>query len=159
MARPLDYRPEPTPPDAATADLERLLETLHQRGALRLLNALVGGLPGVAEPLLGQLDTPVGRNLLVNLTALGRGLGEIDSDAFHEVMEGVGKGLTAARASLDEEPPGLIGLTGELSNRDVRRGLHAVLTLLATLGRHLHEQADLRAQADLREQALERGRG
>lgn len=139
MAKPLTYTPLPVPQDTAQDDLERLLQTLHERGVLRLLNGLIGQSDGVLSVALGQLESKRGENALGTLTVLLKALTETDSDAAQAFLTGTQKGLAAAQESLTDEPPSRLALLGKLNDPEVRRGLYAALSLLEGLGRHLHD--------------------
>ena len=120
MAKPLTYTPIPVPQDTAQDDLERLLQTLHERGALRLLNGLVGQYDGVLSVALGQLESKKGENALGTLTVLLKALTETDSDAAQAFLTGTQKGLAAAQTSLQSDPPSRLALLGQLNDREVR---------------------------------------
>ena len=143
MAQPLSYSPPPQPPgqDAFTArdDLERLLDTLHETGTLRLLHDLLARFEDVVAVPLKHLDTPAGRDGLSTLLVLGRFLGQLDADATSRFFDALGQGLGDAGERLRErdDPPGFIALTKRLHDEDVRRGLDAVVTLLGSLGARL----------------------
>ncbi len=145
MAQPLAYEPPPAPPgqDAFTAadDLARLLDTLHQSGTLRLLNGLLAQIQDVSAVALGGLNTDEGRNGLANLLVLAKLLGRIDADGLDRFVAALDRGLAdaAERLADTDDPPGTLSVLGQLRQPDVRRGLDAVLTLLGTLGRQLHE--------------------
>ena len=139
MAKPLTYTPLPVPQDTAQDDLERLLQTLHERGALRLLNGLVGQYDGVLSVALGQLESKKGENALGTLSVLLKALTETDAEAAQAFLTGTQKGLAAAHESLRADPPSRLALLGKLNDREVRRGLYAVLSLLGGLGKHLHD--------------------
>lgn len=140
MAQPLDY----TPPKAQTTQTAEeewrdVLDTLHESGTLRVLNGLAGQAEGVEEVVLNQLlATPGGHNALGSLSVLGRALTALDPDDLAVVSQGLGKGLQAARGSIQEKnPPGLLRLLFRLRDPDVRRALGALLALLKSAGSHL----------------------
>lgn len=140
MARPISYAPPPAPvEDTPHEALERLLQTLHESGTLRLLDGLVGQAQDVGAVLAGRLDTPGGRNALSTLLLLVQALGRLEPDHVQAFLTGTEKGLAAAHASFKTDPPGLLQLFGVLKHEDTRRGLHALLVLLQTLGNHLHD--------------------
>lgn len=139
MAKPLVYVPQPVPVDTAGDEVQRLVETLHEHGVLRLLTNLVAESHGVAKVALDQLETPKGKNLVDNLSVLVNTLTQIEDGALDKLLTGVSKGVNAAAQGLDDKAPGTFGLLRELNDPDVRRGLNAVLTLLATVGRHFKE--------------------
>lgn len=143
MAEPLKYTPT-APPTTETAheELEDLIETLHESGTLRVLNGFFGQFDDVTEVALEQLTTPSGMQAVSNLAILMKGLTNVDPDHLETFQEGTQEGLEAARESLKEKPPGMFKLTRQFGDRDTRRGMHAALTLLQTLGRHLHENLD-----------------
>jgi len=142
MAQPIDFAPSvQAAPGAFSAeeDLARLVETLHASGTLRVLNGLFGRFDAVSAIALSGLDTPEGRRGVANVLLLGKLLGGIDSDALDRFVTALNRGLAAAGKRLDADtPPGTVATLGRLRDRDVRRGLDAVLTLLGTLGAELH---------------------
>ena len=142
MAHPLDYAPAPQAPPAdfsAEADLARLVETLHESGTLRVLNGLFGRLEAVSAIALGGLDTPEGHRGLANVLVLGKLLGGLDTGALDRFVTALDRGLVAAADRLGApDPPGTVATLARLRDRDVRRGLDAILTLLGTLGAELH---------------------
>lgn len=138
MAQPLSYTPEARTAETARDDLDRLIETLHERGVLTALDGLTGALPDVLEVLLNRLDTPSGRNALSNLAVAGAALTALDPDRLAALRAGTEQSLTAARDGLQADPPGLVALFRQLNDPDVRRTLHALLLFLQAFGRHLH---------------------
>ena len=143
MAKAIQYKYEPAPPptDTAQDSLDTLVETLHEKGILRILNNVVAQSNGVLEVALDQLDSQGGRNAVDNTMVLIKALTLTDPDGAQAFLDGTKKGLEQAQATLQEEPPGTLALLGKLHNREVRRGLYAVLSLLEGLGSHLHEEA------------------
>ena len=139
MAKPLRYKPEPVPTDTAQDELQRLLETLYERGVLRLLTNLTAQSHDVAEVALNQINTPEGRDALANLTVVFKALGKLDPEALDKLLTGIDKGLQAAVKTLEDRdaPKGTFALIGKLNDPDVRRGFNALLTLVQTLGQHL----------------------
>lgn len=146
MAKPLTYRPTPVSTDTAQDELNRLLETFHERGVLRLLTNLSAQSHDVAEVALKQLDTPGGKKLIDNLVILLKTLSELDSGALSSLLLGVDKGVKAAVETLEErdKPKNAFALLGKLNDPDTRRGLNALLTLVQTLGHHLGENEQKR---------------
>ena len=140
MAKPLRYIPEPVAVDTAQDELQALLETLHERGVLRLLTNLTAESHGVAQVALEQLDSVKGQNMMGNLSVLLSFLSEMDDEALSKILTGVARGVNVASQSRTKnETPNTFKLVKELNDPDVRRGLNAVLTILSTLGRHLKE--------------------
>ena len=145
MAQPLSYDPPPQPSgqDAFTtaADLARLLDTLHESGALRVLNGLLDRLQDVSAIALDGLNTDEGRNGVANLLILAKLLGRLDADGLDRFVVALDRALSAAGERLDQkdDPPGTFSVLKKIREPDVRRGLDATLTLLGTLGSQLHE--------------------
>ncbi len=143
MAKAIQYKYEPAPPptDTAQDSLDTLVETLHEKGILRILNNVVAQSNGVLEVALDQLDSKGGRNAVDNTMVLIKALTLTDPDGAQAFLDGTKKGLAKAQDSLKDDPPGIAALLGKLYDREVRRGLYAVLSLLEGLGSHLHEEA------------------
>ena len=145
MAQPLDYAPPTAPPgeQAFTAqdDLNRLLETLHTSGTLRVLNGLVARFQDVMAVVLDGLNTDEGRNGLANLLVLAKLLGTIDADGLDRFVAALDRALAEAGERLDDadDAPGSLTVLKKLRQPEVRRGLDAALTLLGTLGSQLHD--------------------
>lgn len=142
MAEKLEYHPHIDTSVSAREELEALIETLHASGTLRVLMGFFGRFDDVSEVALEQLLTDEGQHAMANLTVLAKPLLHVDPDHMQAFQEGTEKGLGAASESIKDEPPGLLSLIRQLNDPDTRRGLYAALTLLQTLGRHLHENLD-----------------
>ena len=80
-----------------------------------------------------------GRNLVDNVMVLVKALTVTDPDGAQAFLDGTKKGLAKAQGSLKDDPPGVTALLAKLYDKEVRRGLYAVLSLLEGLGQHLHE--------------------
>lgn len=145
MAAPIDYAPPPAPPgqEAFTAydDLDRLVQTLHTSGTLRVLNGLLARFQDVTAVVLDGLNTDEGRNGLANLLVLAKLLGKIDADGLDRFVVGLERALEAAGERLDDkdDAPGTLSVLKKLRDPEVRRGLDAALTLVGTLGAQLHD--------------------
>jgi uncharacterized protein YjgD (DUF1641 family) len=103
MAEPIPYRPgAPSPETTAQAELERLLETLHRQGVLRLANDLVGARDGIAEVLMRGLNAQGTRNAMQNLAVLAAALAQVPPERFHQLVAA----FQAAAARLVEDAAG-----------------------------------------------------
>lgn len=138
MAKPLSFTPrppaEPTPAEAARAELDGVLVALHERGVLRLLAELLAAGPAVSAIALDGLSSPTGQRVVRNAVALGTAASRLDPHRMQQVLDGVARGVAAAGARLGEEPPGSIHLLRELRDPDVRRGMHALIGFLQAFG-------------------------
>ncbi|SKA12948.1 DUF1641 domain-containing protein [Consotaella salsifontis] len=136
MAERIDYDVKPTKigPDAHE-ELERLLQTLHEHGALRLANDLVGANPQIAKVLVDGLAKPGSLNAAQNLSILLMALSRIEPAQFYRVVFAIKDGLNgvgsyAPPGGLEEGAPGLSGAYKLLQDDDL---WHALMPLLAGL--------------------------
>jgi uncharacterized protein YjgD (DUF1641 family) len=143
MAEPLKYRPRVDAREPAHEELEALLRTLHRSGSLRLLQGLAGRFPEVLGLLLEKSKSEFGQNALGNLTVLGVSLGRVETASVEQFARAFGEALERVHASAPEDPPRLIRLLGALRGVDARRGLHALVILLQTLGEQLNPERRL----------------
>ena len=145
MAQPIAHDPPPAPPGqdafSTAADLARLLDTLHESGALRVLNGLLAQIQDVSAIALDGLNSDEGRNGLANLLILAKLLGRLDADGLDRFVAALDRALSSAgeRLQAKDDAPGTLSVLKKLRQPDVRRGLDATLTLLGTLGSQLHE--------------------
>ena len=145
MAAPISYDYPHGPPgqDTFTAedDLARLVETLHASGTLRVLNGLLAQFQDVTAVALKGLNSDGGRAGLANALTLGKLLGRLDADGLDRFVVALDRGLAAAGRRLDRKAksPGAFSLLRRLRQPEVRRGLDALLTLVAVLGTQLHD--------------------
>ncbi|MCC5097706.1 DUF1641 domain-containing protein [Xanthomonas campestris] len=87
MAEPLDYDVKPTPTGpTAREELDRLLETLHRRGILRLANDLVGAQDKLAKVLVDGINQPGPLNALQNVSILAMAVSRIPPSQFYKVV-------------------------------------------------------------------------
>lgn len=138
MAKLLHYEPQPPPPptpeDAAHAEWDALLVELHRSGTLRLLRGLLGAGPEVTKVALDQLERPAGGRLVRNVTVLLSGASRFEPEHLDHLLTGLARGVTAASRRLAGKPPGPLRLLRTLADGDVRRGIGAVLALVAEIG-------------------------
>ena len=110
MARQLGYTP-PTPPDSqARAELDDLVEALHDAGLLRALAGGARSYPDILRLLLRSVDAQTLRSLV----ALSAAATDLDPAGTERVARGTRRGLAAAIAALaalgsalgEDEPSG-----------------------------------------------------
>lgn len=87
MAERIDYEPEPprTEPSAHEA-LERLVQSLHEHGLLRLANDLVCAKTPVAQVLIEGLAKPGTLNAIQNVSIVLMALSRIEPNQFYKTM-------------------------------------------------------------------------
>lgn len=140
MAKPIQHEVRaPRPQISAREELDRLLETCHRHGLLRLANDLVAANREVAQILVGGLQQPGTLNALQNLSVLLMALSCIPPAEFYRLVfaaaDGAARlaacsrdGHAAGEAREDgEHPPGLLGAYRLLRDEQLWRALTPVL--------------------------------
>jgi uncharacterized protein YjgD (DUF1641 family) len=124
-------RVEQAPVEHAEAVLAAydLLQRLHEKGLLDLLN----GLLSAGDTVVDQVVDVVSSKEMVTALRIGlifsNLLSSIDADALHGVLDGAGK-----------EPPSLLALGKQAASKDARRGMAAAVGLLNVFGAALSKQ-------------------
>jgi uncharacterized protein YjgD (DUF1641 family) len=106
-----------------------LLQRLHEKGLLDLLN----GLLSAGDTVVNHVVDVVSSNELVTVLRIGlifsNLLSSIDADALHAVVAGASK-----------ETPSFLALGKQAASKDARRGLATAVGLLNVLGAALSKQ-------------------
>ncbi|MDT0498196.1 hypothetical protein RM530_12585 [Algiphilus sp. W345] len=90
MARPLQYTPPaPTIEPGAREELDRLLESLHRHGVLRLANDLVSANADLMEILVRGLSQPGSLNAIQNLCAVLMSLSQIEPANMYKLTSAI----------------------------------------------------------------------
>jgi uncharacterized protein YjgD (DUF1641 family) len=124
-------RVEQAPVEHAEAVLATydLLQRLHEKGLLDLLN----GLLSAGDTVVDHMVNVVSSKEMVTALRIGlifsNLLSSIDADALHGVLAGAGK-----------EPPSLLALGKQAASKDARRGMAAAVGLLNVFGAALSKQ-------------------
>ncbi|MEA2262964.1 MAG: hypothetical protein QOJ51_5789 [Acidobacteriaceae bacterium] len=124
-------RVEQAPVEHAEAVLATydLLQRLHEKGLLDLLN----GLLSAGDTVVDHVVDVVSSKEMVTALRIGlifsNLLSSIDADALHGVLAGAGK-----------EPPSLLALGKQAASKDARRGMAAAVGLLNVFGAALSKQ-------------------
>jgi uncharacterized protein YjgD (DUF1641 family) len=139
MAEPLDFKPTPVRTEpGAREELDRLVETLHRHGVLRLATDLVAANQGIAAIVVKGLETEGARNVMQNLSALAMVLGKVPPGAvykFAEALREAAEALDKARSGPDDAAPGVRGVYRLLNDDDLWRTLSPLARAVATFGR------------------------
>lgn len=113
MAKSIPYEvPRRDHRETAEDELNRLLQSLHEQGVLRLINDLVVAYPQVSEILMRGLNQEESRNAVQNLCLLGTALGRIPPERFDRLLEAVSVGVARSESALEKgesQSPGLFG--------------------------------------------------
>lgn len=134
MAQHLSFDPHIDATISARDELEDLIETLHASGTLRVLNGFFGKIADVSEVAMQELDSPKGRHAMANAALLFMAFAKLDPDELEALLEGLQRGVGAAREALRAEPPSTLKLTRMLHDPETRRALYAGLAVVRSLG-------------------------
>jgi uncharacterized protein YjgD (DUF1641 family) len=113
-----------------------VLQGLHDRGVFELLRGALGSSDKVTDIIVEAARAPESIRGIRNVLILAKILGALEP----ELLEGFARSLpeaiafTKAHAS---SPPGVWGMVSKFGNRDFRRGLLLVNSLLEAFGRNL----------------------
>lgn len=134
MAAPIQFEVKPARTEmTAREELDRLLETCHRHGLLRLANDVVAANQDVAQVLVGGLQKPGTLNAIQNLSVLLMALSCIPPAEFYRLVFAVADGAARLAASSRDGPSkesqdGPLG-TG-VEDREQSPGLLGVYRLL-----------------------------
>jgi uncharacterized protein YjgD (DUF1641 family) len=106
-----------------------LLERLHEKGIIDLLNGLLSAGDTVVErvaDVISSREMVTAVRMALMFTNL---LNSIDPDKLHAVISNAGK-----------ETPSFLAIAKQMTSKDARRGMAAALGLLNLLGEALHAQ-------------------
>ena len=131
-------RLESAPVEHAEAILSayEVLQGLHDRGALELMRGALGSSDKVIEIIVEAAKTPESIRGIRNLIILAKILGDVDPKLVEGFARSVPEALEQTKAC-DPKPPGFWGILKQFSNRDFRRGLVLINSMLEAFGRNL----------------------
>ncbi|MCL5497780.1 DUF1641 domain-containing protein [Escherichia coli] len=146
MAKSIEYQPEPAKigPDAHD-ELERLLETLHQHGVLRLVNDLVAANNEVAQVLVKGLQREGTLNVIQNVSVIVLALSSLPPERVYKLAFGLrdmADALSQPEQHHEQKAPGIQGVWKMLQDDDLWRSLQPVLNGLKAFSRRMEEQVD-----------------
>lgn len=122
------------PNPAAKRAASDLLDRLYDHGILDLLRAIASGGDDTVTRLATAVNTPGSVQTMRNGLALLSLLSSLDTNLLERLARNASREQTLARAA-DPEPPGLWTLFKRFTNRDSRRALAAIATVLEGTGR------------------------
>ena len=114
----------------------KVLQGLHERGVLDLMQGGLGSGDKVLAILVDAMKTPESMRAIRNAVILAKIIGNIEP----ELVEGFARSLPEAIAltrAHEAKPPGFWGILNHFRNRNFRRGLVLVNSLLEAFGRNL----------------------
>lgn len=100
-----------------------LLERLHEKGILDLLNGLLSAGDTVVNHAVGVISSREMVTALRVALIFSNLLSSLDADKLHNVVAGAGK-----------ETPSLLSITKQMTSADARRGLATAVGLLNVFG-------------------------
>ena len=122
---------------SARAELETLLETLHQQGLLRLLTELLQASPELSEIMLSGLNRVESRNAVQNIALILMGLGRVPPERFAQLSESLSAACHAVQEHATRpshtKAPGLIGVYKLLNDDELWQALQPLLEALKGL--------------------------
>ena len=153
MADPIPFHPAARDPHAAA--LERLanaphkhveallsvyevLQGLHEEGVLEILKGCLGSSDKILQILVDAAKTPESMRAIRNFIILTKIAGAIDPKLLEDVARAIPEGLTIGGDT--NPPPGLWTLLRASSSTDARRGLAALVSMLASFGSALRSE-------------------
>ena len=113
-----------------------VLQGLHDRGALELMRGALGSSDKVIEIIVEASKTPESIRGIRNLIILTKILGSIEPELVEGFARSVPEALAETKAC-DPKPPGFWGILKQFGNRDFRRGLVLINSMLQAFGRNL----------------------
>lgn len=140
MADPLSYQPiPPTIGPTAREELERLLESAHRSGLLRVAIDLATSRQELAAIIVNGLNTEGSRTALQNLATLLLALAQIPPARFYKITNTVKDAVLAAtrEPAAERGPPGVRGLYRALQDEKVWRAMEPLIAAITVLGEGL----------------------
>jgi uncharacterized protein YjgD (DUF1641 family) len=116
-----------------------VLQGLHDRGALDLLRGALGSSDKVIEIIVDAAKTPDSIRGIRNAIILTKILGTVEP----HLVEGFARSIPEAIASTkacEPRPPGFWSILKQFRNRDFRRGLVLINSMLEAFGRNLQHE-------------------
>jgi uncharacterized protein YjgD (DUF1641 family) len=120
----------------ALLDAYEVLQGLHDRGALELMRGALGSSDRVIEIIVEASKTPESIRGIRNMIILMKILGTVQPELVEGFARSVPEALAETKA-YDPKPPGFWGILKQFGNRDFRRGLVLINSMLQAFGRNL----------------------
>ena len=132
-------RLEHAPAEHAEAVLAayQVLQQLHDRGALEIMNGALAASDELLEKLVDNAKTPEAIRSIRNLLAWQRVLGSIEPEWFKAIFLAIPEGIAKATAERDQ-PVSIFGLMRRAFSKDSLRAMAAAVDFLQAFGRHLY---------------------
>ena len=147
MAERIDYdvKPTPTGPDA-NEELQRLIQSLHEKGVLRFANNVVQAQEPLAKVLVEGLGKQATLNAIQNVSILAMALSQIPPEQFYKIVFGMKdavQALNTQAAKRDEgDAPGVTGAYRMLKDDELWAALSPVLEAVKAFSQRMGEEPD-----------------
>lgn len=147
MAEPIDYdvKPTKTEPDAKD-ELDRLLQSLHQHGVLRMVNDLVCANTAITNVLVDGFNKDGTLNVIQNLSILAMALSRVQPDEFYRLvfaLKDAGAAVSQWRApDHDNLAPGVKGTYRLLHDESLWHAITPLLEGLKAMGEGMKRPVD-----------------
>lgn len=148
MAQPIQYTVRaPRTGTSAREELDRLLETCHRHGVLRLANDLVASNTALAQVIVQGLQNEGVTTAIKNLSVLAMALSRIPPEEFYRVVFALKNGLTTLAGASDAEhaPQGAPGLSGAyhmLHDQELWQALTPLVAALKAFAAGLEQKVE-----------------
>lgn len=147
MAERMSYEVPPTRTEPTAAEaMQKLIESLHQHGFLRLATDVVNANTQIAKVLVDGLNQPGSLNAMQNLTLLFKALATIPPEDFNPLLLAVtaaAKGMREnAHAPADKGAPGIRGIIKMLNDEELWQGVKPVMAGMRAFGREINKPAE-----------------
>ena len=113
-----------------------VLQGLHDRGVLDLFRGALGSSDRVLEIVVDAAKTPESIRGIRNIIILAKILGTIEPELVEGFARSLPEAITLTKAH-ESRPPGFWGILLKFRNRNFRRGLVLVNSMLEAFGRNL----------------------
>ncbi len=147
MAEPIQYTPKPAKigPDAHD-ELERLLQTMHEHGVLRLADDLVAANTQWTQVIVDGLNKEGSRKTVQNLSILLMLLSRIEPAQLYKVLFALRDGLEQIAHHQPKtekiDSPGIKGTYKMLNDDTLWQGVMPLLEALKAFGKGLNRKVD-----------------
>lgn len=112
-----------------------LIVSLHESGALEMLNALVKQKDEALKNVVEQANKPTYASIIENMSDLFMLIGELPVDDLNHFIEKFNHGLKEARLSENKVDTSLMDLLKALKDPEVNRSVSMLLGFLQGMGR------------------------
>jgi uncharacterized protein YjgD (DUF1641 family) len=115
-----------------------LLQRLHERGVLDILNGALSAGDTLLETVVEVAKTPEAIRSVRNLLLLSQVLGNIEPELLDVVVRSIPEALAQVSAKRSEAP-GVFSLLQKFSSKNSRRAMGAAAELLESVGKGLNQ--------------------